>query len=119
MPAGRPTKYKPEMCDRLVQLMGDGLSKTAACAELGIRTETLYQWAKEKPEFSDAVKKAEEVCAHWWEDKGRDAMQGRIEGFNATTFVWMTKNILNWRDKQDVTSNEETISINVNLNGHD
>ena len=106
MPRGRPTKYRKEMCDQLVELMAEGRSKTAACAELGITTETLYQWAKNKPEFSDAVKRAEHACAQWWEEKGREAMNGKIEGFNATAFVWMTKNVLNWRDKTEVTGKD-------------
>ena len=114
MPAGRPTKYKPEMCEQLVGLMADGLSKTAACVELGITTQTLYRWGEEKPEFSDAIKKGEEACSHWWECKGRDAVQGEIEGFNATAYVWMTKNILNWRDKQEVTGKDgEPLSIEI------
>ena len=102
MPAGRPTKYKPEMCGRLIALMGEGMSKEAACHELGIVKDTLYRWAKEKEEFSDALKRAELACAHWWEEKGKEAAQGKIEGFNATAFVWMTKNVLKWSDRQSM-----------------
>ena len=45
MPRGRPTKCKPEFCDQVVALMGEGLSLTAAAAELGLTRECCYQWA--------------------------------------------------------------------------
>ena len=103
MPRGRPTKYKPEMCADVVRLMGEGLSKRACCGEFGITEETLYAWAREKAEFSEALKKGEQACARWWERKGRDAVDGKIEGFNATAFVWMTKNVLKWTDRMEHT----------------
>ena len=103
MPAGRPTKYKPEMCANIVRLMGKGLSKKASCAELGIVEDTLYEWAKVHPEFSESLKKAEHACAQWWEKKGREATDGKIAGFNAAAFVWMTKNVLKWSDRMEHT----------------
>lgn len=55
MPRGRPTKYRPEFCQQIVDLMGEGLSLTAAAAELGITRECAYQWAYTKPEFRQAL----------------------------------------------------------------
>ena len=91
------------MCDDVVRLMGKGLSKEATCAELGISKSMMYRYIEEHEEFRDAIKKAELACRRWWEEKGRLAVQGQIEGFNATAYVWMTKNILNWKDKQEIT----------------
>jgi hypothetical protein len=34
MPRGRPTKYRPEFCQQIITLMAEGLSITAAAAEL-------------------------------------------------------------------------------------
>ena len=95
------------MCVQIIELMSEGRSKRASCSLLGIHEDTLYEWAKVHSEFSEALKTAELACAEWWEDKGRDAMQGQIVGFNATAFVWMTKNVLKWSDRQQLLGDDE------------
>lgn len=117
MPAGRPTKYRPEMCERIVGEMAKGLSKEAAAYQLGICTKTLYNWGEEHPEFLQALKRGEQASLAKWEDLGLRGVQGYIEGFNASAWIFNMKNRAHWRDRQDVTSNNETINITVNLNG--
>lgn len=56
MPAGRPTDYRPEFAEEIVQLMDEGLSLTAASAELGFWRQRAYEWAVKHPEFADAIK---------------------------------------------------------------
>ncbi len=99
---GRPTKYKKKFCKKVVELMAEGRSKREVCAILGIHHDTLYEWAKRYNEFSDALKKGEQVCARWWNDLGRRIALGEVKDANATVFVWMTKNILGYHDKQTV-----------------
>jgi transposase len=55
LPRGRPTKYRPEFCRQIIDLMGEGLSLTAAAAELGLTRECCYNWAYTKPEFRQAL----------------------------------------------------------------
>lgn len=55
MPAGRPSQYKPEYCDKLVDLMAEGLSLTAAMAELGHTRQTAHDWKAAHEEFSYAI----------------------------------------------------------------
>ena len=121
MPAGRPTKYRPEMCEQVVKLMGQGYSKRACAGALGICEERLYGWAKEHPEFSKALKDGETVCEQWYLSKGLEAMQGEIDGFNATAYVWLTKNVLKWRDRMEHTGKDggpiETSTKVLNVNG--
>ena len=54
MPAGRPTKYDPKMCETVVYEMSRGCSKCEVAAALGICEDTLYDWLKDdnKKEFS-------------------------------------------------------------------
>ncbi len=92
MPAGRPTKYKPEHCDTVIDIMSEGASKAECCAKLGIWPSTFIDWQKENPEFSEAVKRGMLLSKAWWEEKGRKATFGGTDGFNATSFIFNMKN---------------------------
>ena len=99
MPAGRPTKYDPSMCEDAKAFMAEGYSKEALAGKLGISTQTLSVWEKEKPEFSEAIKHGEAASRVWWEDRGRQAC---TDGqFNATVWSMNMKNRFGWRDKVD------------------
>ena len=41
---GRPTLYRREMCDRLVEAMAEGLTAEAAAARIGISARSLFYW---------------------------------------------------------------------------
>jgi len=109
---GRPTKYKPEMCQQLIDAMEEGLSKEAASAAIGISKDTLYRWAESKPEFSDAIKQGEQLSRLFWERIGLKGLKGEIPGFNATTWIFNMKNRHGWRDKQDMTTDGEKMTPN-------
>ncbi len=102
---GRPTKYKEEYCQAVIDVMSEGASKIEFCASIGISNQTFYNWCAERPEFLDAVKIAELHSQAWWEKKGRLATFNS-EGFNATAFIFNMKNRFkdDWRDKQEVAT---------------
>jgi len=97
---GRPTKYKSEMCDIVVELMAEGASKTEVMAELGIWRETFYRWTNEKPEFSDTIKKGQQLSRAWWERKGRVNLENRK--FNYPLWYKNMKNRFNWSDQNSI-----------------
>jgi hypothetical protein len=71
-PGGRPTKYRPEYCERVLGLGREGLSVVEMAAELEIHRETLEEnWPAEFPEFSEAFTRAKELSQAWWEAQGR------------------------------------------------
>lgn len=115
MPAGRPTKYKPEFCDIVIECGREGMGKAEMAAELGIAYSNFDIWQHEHPEFQDAVKEAVRQSQAWWEKKGRIATFGEVPGFNATSYIFQMKNRFkeDWREKQDVdvTSNGATIAL--------
>lgn len=57
--AGRKSKYTPETVDKLLSVLRAGATIKDACAYVGISQETFFQWVNRKPEFSEAVKKAQ------------------------------------------------------------
>lgn len=67
---GRPSKYRPEHCQLVLDLMRKGYSKVAVAAEIGIDRSNLFQWIEDIPEFRDAVKKGELLSQAWWEREG-------------------------------------------------
>lgn len=115
MPAGRPTKYKPEYCDAVIQHMENGASITSFAASIDVARSTINEWISKHPEFSDAVKIAKAKCAAWWESLGRNnAISG--DG-NATLVIFGLKNMAaeDWREKHnlDHTSSDGSMTPQV------
>jgi hypothetical protein len=97
MPAGRPTDYRPEYGQEIIDLMATGLSLTAAAADLGFHRQRVYEWAEHHPEFADAVKlaRAKRVLAL---ERG---LLEATEGPRVTARIFALKNAdpEEWREK--------------------
>jgi hypothetical protein len=94
----RPTLYKPEHCKTAIELGKAGKSITFLAASLDVSKDTVYEWGKVHPEFSDALARMRVHSQAWWEDAGQTAMLQ--PGFNGS--VW-AKSIScrfpdDWRD---------------------
>jgi hypothetical protein len=57
-PRGRPSKYTPEAVRAICEAISDGTPFKYAAAVGGISYETLCQWRRQFPEFSDAIEEA-------------------------------------------------------------
>ena len=128
MTAGRPTKYKPEMCQKAIDFMTQGYSKEATAAHLDISEDSLYEYIKKHPEFSEAIKEGSLKSRLWWEKLGMGGAAGKLAGFNATAWIFNMKNRHNWKDKieTDITSGGEKIKnewhihpVTTSKNGED
>ena len=115
MPGGRPTVYKPEHCQTVIECGKQGKTLASMAAALKVHRETVNEWRDKYPEFSDAVKLGLLFAQAWWEEKGQHATFGGCDGFNATSFIFNMKNRFKdeWSDtgKVDVTSNGQTIGV--------
>jgi len=110
-PFGRPSKYKPELCQSLldfftkprkeeVVISGDNKKVLPPpipwyidwCLEVGITQETMNQWADIYPAFSEAYKQTKKI-------QERIVADGMLRGiYNSTGCVFTLKNIAGWRD---------------------
>jgi transposase len=99
-PGGRPSKYKPEMCDTVVSMMRKGASKCEVAAALDVDDETLIEWAKKYPEFSATIKRAEQLSSAWWQREGRTSL--RDKSFSYVGWYMQMKNRFGWTDTQKV-----------------
>jgi hypothetical protein len=57
-PVGRPSEYKPEYCDLVIERMGQGYSLTAFAGSIRVSKDAVYEWIKAHGEFADAVSRA-------------------------------------------------------------
>lgn len=114
MPAGRPTKYKPEYCQQLIDFMEDGRSLTGFAASLSVSKQTLYDWMKANPEFLDAFNVAQEKCQYWWEETGRKGlfMGGKDNPFQTNLYNFTMAARFGWSTKQE-TKQEASVTLMV------
>lgn len=54
--AGRPTVMTPEVVNKLEQAFSLGCPITVACEYAGISKETIYDYIRKNPEYSDRIK---------------------------------------------------------------
>jgi len=114
MPAGRPTVYSPELCDKAREILADGYSILGFAGKIGVAKATVYRWIDEYPEFRDAVKDGQAAAASWWEDRLRDIAHGKDGNATAAIFGLKNRGADVWRDKQ-----EHDVSTQVVIKGKD
>jgi hypothetical protein len=57
---GRPSKYTQEIVDRICYSLSLGNTRTTSVTCAGVSMPTFHTWMNEFPDFSDAIKRAEE-----------------------------------------------------------
>lgn len=108
MAPGQPTKYDPKYCEMIVEHMKDGNSLNSFAVKIGVHKDTIYQWIKVFPEFSDSYKIAMQACQDWWERIAKQHLithSSKEEGstnFNNTIWIFNMKNRFGWRDNFDL-----------------
>jgi hypothetical protein len=90
MRLGRPTSYRPELCKRVVTLMGEGRSLEGCAVILGVHPDSLYEWQHRHPEFSEAVRAGRSAATTFWEERLLDVAQGGSG--NAQAIQWALRN---------------------------
>ena len=123
-PVGRPTLYKEEYCEMLVDFFniplttGSGKSKSASelpqfidfAVSISVDYDTLLEWRDKHPKFSGAYKKAKKL-----QEKiiAGNAIQNRYNPYFAQ---FMLKNNHGWKDKteSDTTVKAEGFVLNLN-----
>lgn len=111
MPAGRPTSYKPEYCEEVIELGKQGKSLAQMCAHFDIARSTIDQWAEDNAEFSEALSRARVHMQAKLEEMGFAGLGSK--DFNAA--VWKVTMAARFRDdyteRKDVTHNVQPIVI--------
>ena len=114
---GRPTKYpktkkqREKFCEALIEHGRSGLSfETFGVSKEAVKIigsyltkETLYQWLKIYPEFSDAKKVFTQLSRDFWEAIATEHLTHYKDGkqLNSTVWIFNMKNRFGWRDKPE------------------
>ena len=59
--------FKPEMCDRMIEMGKQGYSQKMMWSELGISKDVAEGWKKKHPEFADALDLSLVHSQGYWE----------------------------------------------------
>lgn len=98
MAGGRPTNYLPEYAERAIQFIGEeGKSVTQFARELRVSRKTIYNWAKDNPEFLLALEQASDWSQAFWEDKLEEMMY--MKEVNSPLVKLYFANRFRWTDK--------------------
>jgi len=101
LPHGRPSLYREEYDELLIQHMEKGYSFESFAGVIGVCWDTLHEWVKVHPSFSEAKNLGKAKALKWWEGILRGGAGGRIAGYNATSVIFALKNKAPqvWRDR--------------------
>lgn len=102
---GRPTDYTPELGERILSLMEEGLSLTAAAAECDVHRRRVYDWEAKHPEFSELVQIGRAKRQAFLERRLMGAADGPI--VTSSIFALKNTNPEDWRDKREVEHSGE------------
>lgn len=103
---GRPSKYKSEYCEALVEHMKRGDCFDTFAATVNVSTDSLYRWVKAHKAFRDAKKEGEVHSKRWWTQLGKGLASGKIQGGNAAVYIFTMKNRFGWRDRVETMESD-------------
>lgn len=86
-PNGRPSKYKPEHCERLIEHMKDGNSFYSFGSVVGVGATALKRWLAEHEEFRQAKEIGLSYELKFWEDIMKVGAVGAIPPIKRKTTV--------------------------------
>lgn len=105
-PAWRPSEYKPEHCETVINCGRAGKSKIQMAVACGVsKIDTLDDWAEKNAEFSDALNMAMALSQDWWETQGQDGVfDGVGRKLNGTYYKQMSARFPNssWREQKTI-----------------
>lgn len=85
---GRPTKYDPALCDKVIELGRQGKSVEQISSALGFHYKTLLLWAETHQEFMEAMELAKQYEMAFWEDLASQHIVEVPQGTKLNTGLW-------------------------------
>ena len=95
-PVGRPSLYRREYCDQIIEMGKSGYSIAMMASALDVDKATIFDWKAKHPEFATALSRAMTHSQAWWEVAGVNGMSVGGKDFNA--LVWKVSMQARFRD---------------------
>lgn len=129
----RPSKFKLEYCEQLIEHMESGYSFETFAAVIDVDEATLHRWKTPKlkngaknPQYHDKFCKSYKTgkikSQLFWETLGMRGIAGipfqftdekgvkrTSQGFNAATYIFNMKNRFKWTDRLDHTTKDKPL----------
>jgi len=104
---GGPTEYHPAHCEAVVELGSIGMEVVEIAVRFGVLKHTLYDWAKQHPDFARAFARAREGCEAYHTALIREQMARPSMAGNATAYMsYMARRFRgDWREVKEVEHN--------------
>lgn len=113
---GRPTSYRPEYCEQVIEWGRQGKSRTWMSAHLGIDRYTIDEWAKAHPDFSRALSHAKAFEQALWEDLGFNGLSADKFNSGVWTRSMAARFPSEWRESQNIaTTHAGSIAHSVEI----
>lgn len=87
-PVGRPSKYDPAYCNKVIELGKLGKSFEQMSSILGIGITTLKRWREEHEEFRASLEDAQGFAQTWWEDMAQSYLVESKDTEKLNTGLW-------------------------------
>ena len=110
---GRPSSYKPEYCQWLLEAMAQGYSLSGFAGYIGVTRDHLSKWAALYPDFQLACARGKYARLRKWESLAIEVAETGGQGSQATMIIFGLKNMGSdeWKEKQEVShSGQVTLS---------
>ncbi len=113
-PLGLGVKYRPEMCQKMFDMLKEGALDCELYAALGIAKATFQRWREKYPKFKEAYEEGMPHCEAYWTAIGRRGMMGEIKGFNFSSWIAFMNNKFKWaKDAAREAQNSTNTQINI------
>jgi hypothetical protein len=101
----RPTLFREEYCQMLIDHMSKGLSFESFAAVINVNRDTLYDWRARHDIFLDAQKIGREKQLLNDEIILNKVIRGEQKNSSPAVLIFKMKNCHQWKDQQDVNVN--------------
>ena len=100
---GRPSRYQPAFCEKIVQWGREGQSCAYMAAQLGIGKMTFYEWIKRWPQFARAYEIAKSCSQDYYEQLARSHMIETPGGNKLNTGLYKMHMAAHYKDDYSST----------------
>ncbi len=104
MTRSRPTLYRAEYCDDIVECLKDGRSLAVFADKIDVTRKSIYDWMARHPEFADAVGRAQAKSALWWERRLLELAQNNQGNAKAIILGLKNRAAADWRESHTAMS---------------